>query len=184
MASAGPWGRWGCDCANSPLCFLVILLQLNLCPYQTEAFQHCPLKQCLCAFSFRARWMMGLQGICCEQLSWSTVQSTFPKQILPHDIYVPVCGSCVHTDFCEAEGLDSHHLLSCFVSMLMLAIPRAVLVSNPSLWTNTCVNRKLAFFLGRIFKERTLLCTAFTCHLKHPPTPGIQSPTCKYAEVT
>lgn len=74
---------------------------------------------------------MGLKGICCEQLSWSAAQNTFPKQILPHNIcgaVFPACGSCVHSDFCEAEGLDSHHLLSCFVSMLMLAIPRAVLV--------------------------------------------------------
>lgn len=152
-ASAGAWGRWGCDCVNSPLHFLVILLQLNLCPYQTETFQHCPLVPCLCAFSFKARWTMRLQGICCEQLSWSTAQNTFPKHTLPHDICGPVCGSCVHADFCEAEGFDSHHSLSCFVSMLMLAISRAVLVSNPSLWTNTRVNRKLTFFLGRFFKE-------------------------------
>lgn len=48
---------------------------------------------------------------------------------------------------------SSPPFLLCIYVNTILAIPRAVLVSNPSLWTNTCVNRKLTFFLGRIFKE-------------------------------
>lgn len=133
------------------LCSLVLLLRLNLCLYQTETFLHCLFLQGLCAASFRARWAMGLKGICWEQqhplqLSLSTAQNTFHKQVLFCYVCDPGCEISEEAGFWDVDGFDSHHLLSCFVSLLMLAIPSALLMPNPSLWTSICVNGKLPFF--------------------------------------
>lgn len=123
-------------------------------PYLNRNFSALPISAVSLGLLLRSKVGAGVE----RHLIWAPgtliVHSTkLFSQILSHNICDPVCEICIHVGFWEGGSLDSYHLLSQFVSVLVLAIPRAVLVPNPSLWASACVNGQLPFFLIMIFKE-------------------------------
>lgn len=152
MASAGPWGRWGCDCVNSPLCFLVILLQLSLRPYQTETFEHCALLQCLCAFSFKQDGWWGEKAFAVNSSHDPQHKTLFPSKYFLTIFVFSLWKLC---SCWLLWGWSPWFSLPPFLLCINANVShsRAVLVSDPSLWPNTMLIENLTFFLGRIFKE-------------------------------